>query len=27
VVAAIEALLAWHYRGAFAPLFGAASRP
>ena len=27
VVAALEALLAWHYRAAFAPLFGAASRP
>ncbi len=27
VVAALEALLAWHYRAVFAPLFGAASRP
>jgi uncharacterized membrane protein YphA (DoxX/SURF4 family) len=27
VVAAIEAILAWHYRAAFAPLFGAGSRP
>jgi len=26
VVAALEVLLAWHYREAFAPLFGGASR-
>ncbi|WP_331960094.1 DoxX family membrane protein [Candidatus Binatus sp.] len=27
VMAALEAILAWHYRAAFAPLFGPASRP
>ena len=27
VVAALEAILAWHYRAAFAPLFGLGSRP
>ena len=27
VVAALEAFLAWHYRAAFAPLFGGAFRP
>jgi uncharacterized membrane protein YphA (DoxX/SURF4 family) len=27
VVAAFEAFLAWYYRAAFAPLFGAGSRP
>ncbi len=27
VVAALEALLAWHYRASFAPLFGPTSRP
>jgi len=27
VVAALEAILAWHYREAFAPLFGAGPRP
>ena len=27
VVAALEAILAWHHRAVFAPLFGTASRP
>ncbi len=27
VVAALEVILVWHYRAAFAPLFGPASRP
>jgi len=27
VIAALEVFLAWHYRAAFAPLFGTASRP
>ncbi len=27
VVAALEVILAWHHRAAFAPLFGPASRP